>query len=163
MRVDVSNALSPTCADCMSRDVVVIEPRRPLMEAARLMRELDVGAIPVCQGSLALAGLAGMITDRDIVVRVIAEDLDCERVEVGEVMSSPVIYCFEDESPWQALHLMEQHGVRRLPVVARHEKSIVGLVSMSDLSQIEVIDHMPQKWSERVVQVIAAHQRWRML
>jgi len=148
----------------MSREVVTIDPNSPLLEGARLMRELGIGALPVCQGSPSLPRLLGMVTDRDIVIRVIAEDLDLERVNVGEVMSSPVIYCYQDESPWVALHLMEQHLIRRLPVVDRKTKRLVGMLSISDLSRVHPAPVEPAQvglsWTDRVVEVMAAHRGW---
>ncbi len=128
------------------------------------MRELGIGALPVCQGSASLPRLLGMVTDRDIVIRVIAEDLDLERVNVGEVMSSPVIYCYQDESPWVALHLMEQHLIRRLPVVDRQTKRLVGMLSISDLSRVHPAPlesgQTEPSWADRVVEVMGAHRGW---
>lgn len=148
----------------MSREVVTIDPNSPLLEGARLMRELGIGALPVCQGSASLPRLLGMVTDRDIVIRVIAEDLDLERVNVGEVMSSPVIYCYQDESPWVALHLMEQHLIRRLPVVDRKTKHLVGMLSISDLSRVHPEPIEPEQsattWTDRVVEVMGSHRGW---
>jgi CBS domain-containing protein len=148
----------------MSREVVTIDPNSPLLEGARLMRELGIGALPVCQGAPTLPRLLGMVTDRDIVIRVIAEDLDLERVNVGEVMSSPVIYCYHDESPWVALHLMEQHLIRRLPVVDRQSKRLLGMLSISDLSRAHPAPlepaHESLSWTDRVVEVMAAHRGW---
>lgn len=149
----------------MSRDVVLVDPNSPLLEAARLMRENGVGALPVCQGAAVLPRLLGMVTDRDIVIRVIAEDLDLERVNVGEVMSSPVIYCFDDESPWVALHLMEQHLIRRLPVVERETRRVVGMLSIADLSRISAEpDREPERgagpWSDRVLGVMGSLRGW---
>ncbi len=148
----------------MSREVVIIDPNSPLLEGARLMRELGIGALPVCQGSASLPRLLGMVTDRDSIIRVIAEDLDLERVNVGEVMSSPVIYCYQDESPWVALHLMEQHLIRRLPVVDRQTKRLVGMLSISDLSRVHPSPvegaQTEPSWSDRVVEVMGAHRGW---
>ena len=158
MNAWAAEALQLTCGDCMSPEVITIDPNSPLLEAARLMRELRIGALPVCQGSATVPGLLGMVTDRDIVVRVIAEDLDIEQVQVGEVMSSPVIYCYQDESPWVALHLMEQHLIRRPPVVDRETRRLVGMVSIGDLSRIHAPDQdapqKPQLWKDRVVEVM---------
>ncbi|MBU6376253.1 MAG: CBS domain-containing protein [Bdellovibrionales bacterium] len=132
----------------MSREVLTIAPDRPLIEVARLMSTRGFGAVPVCPSGFPQAAPIGIVTDRDIVVRVIAEDLDPEEVEVGKVMTSPVIYCFEDESPWVALHLMAQHYIRRLPVLDREKQILRGLLSITDLSQIQQFrnDHSPQ-WS----------------
>ena len=148
-----------TCGNCMSREVVTVDPNSSLLEAARLMRELQIGVLPVCQGTASLPRLLGVVTDRDIVVRVIAEDLHLESIKVGEVMSSPVIYCFSDESPWTALHLMEQHLIRRLPVVDRVNRRIVGMLSVSDLSrfQPERIPESP-KWTEQVLRVMSSQR-----
>jgi CBS domain-containing protein len=153
-----------TCEECMSREVVTIHPNSLLLEAARLMRELGMGALPVCQSGDPQSRLLGIVTDRDIVVRVIAEDLDLERVSVAEVMSSPVVYCFSDESPWVALHLMEHHLIRRLPVLDRQSHRLVGMLSISDLSRASPNSDegasSATPWDRRVVEVMGSHRGW---
>jgi CBS domain-containing protein len=105
-------------------------PNASLQEAARMMRDLDVGPLPVCGES---DRLVGMITDRDIVVRAIAEGRDPKTVRVQDVMSPDILYCFEDQSVGEAAQLMKERQVRRL-VVLNRDKRLVGIVSLGDLA-----------------------------
>lgn len=115
--------------EIMTANPEIIQPDSGLREAARLMRDLDVGAIPVCDGDR----LRGMVTDRDIVVRAIAEGRDPKATPVEEVMTSGIIYCFEDQNEEEAAAVMEQHQLRRLPILNR-DKRLTGIVSIGDLS-----------------------------
>ncbi len=105
-------------------------PNSTLQEAARMMRDLDVGPLPVCSEK---DRLVGMITDRDIVVRAIAEGRDPKTVRVKDVMSPDILYCFEDQSIGEAAELMKERQIRRL-VVLNHDKRLVGIVSLGDLA-----------------------------
>jgi CBS domain-containing protein len=78
--------------------------------------------------------LLGMITDRDIVVRAIAEGQDVNTCEARQVMSERLLYCFEDQDVQEAAELMSRHQVRRLPVIGR-DKSLIGMISLGDISQ----------------------------
>jgi len=93
------------------------------------MKALDVGMLPVCENDR----LSGTITDRDIVIRVIAAGLNPGTVTVREAMTREMIYCFDDEDVAEAAHLMEHKQVRRLPVMNR-DKRLVGIVSLGDLA-----------------------------
>lgn len=115
--------------EIMSTDVRCIGPESTLVEAAGLMRDLNVGAIPVCEN----ARLVGMITDRDLALRAIAEGKDPNRTTVREAMTEGIIYIFEDQGVEEAAHLMEEKQVRRLPVLNRG-KRLVGIVSLGDLA-----------------------------
>ena len=115
--------------DVMTREVEVIRPEAPIREAARKMREIDVGPMPVCDGE----HLVGMLTDRDITVRAVAEGCDPNTTPVRDVMSSDIAYCFEDESLDHAAALMSERQVRRLPVLD-NSKRLVGIVSLGDLA-----------------------------
>ncbi len=115
--------------EIMSTDVRCIGPDNTLVEAAGLMRELDVGAVPVCERD----HLAGMLTDRDLVLRAIAAGKDPNHAIVRETMSPGIIYIFEDQSVEEAAHLMEEKQIRRLPVLNR-QKRLVGIVSLGDLA-----------------------------
>jgi CBS domain-containing protein len=115
--------------EIMTRDVDVIPPNASLRDAAAKMKELDVGAIPVCDGQK----LAGLVTDRDITVRAVAEGRDPSEVRVAEVMSSDIAYCFEDETIEQAAKLMESKQIRRLPILDRN-KQLAGIISLGDIS-----------------------------
>jgi CBS domain-containing protein len=107
----------------------VIAPGDPASSAAALMRDLDVGMIPVCDGER----LVGMVTDRDIAIRLVAEGLDPSTTTVDRVMTREVLYCFHDESTEYAAAMMEDHQVRRLVVLDR-DKRLVGIVSLGDLA-----------------------------
>jgi CBS domain-containing protein len=112
----------------MTPDVEVIAHDATIGEAAKKMKALDVGALPVCDG----ARLCGIITDRDIAVRAVAEGRDSHS-PVRDSMTGEVVYCFEDQEYEEAAALMREHQVRRLPVVDR-EKQLVGVVSLADVS-----------------------------
>lgn len=106
-----------------------IAPDNTLVEAAGLMRELDVGALPICDNDR----LAGMVTDRDIVLRGTADGRDPNSAEVREVMSSGIIYVYADQPVEAAARIMEEKQIRRLPVLNR-EKRLVGIVSLGDVA-----------------------------
>lgn len=115
--------------DIMTRDVDVVRPEAPIREAAMKMRALDVGPIPVCDGER----LIGMLTDRDITVRAVAEGRDPNATAVRDVMTPEVAFCFEDQDVEQAATLMEQRQIRRLPIL-NQQKRLVGIVSLGDLA-----------------------------
>src|SRR5262245_25701661 len=114
-------------SEIMSREPVVVSPGTSLCETAQLMRDLDVGMIPVCDGDT----LQVMITDRDIAIRGVASQLDSAS-GVDEVMTKNVLYCFEDDPIEDAAKLMEDAQVRRLVVLTR-DKRLIGVLSLGDL------------------------------
>jgi CBS domain-containing protein len=115
--------------EIMTTDVEVVRPESSVTEAAKKMRSLDVGALPVCDGPR----LLGMVTDRDITIRATAEARDPDKTLVRDCMSPEVIYCFEDQSPQEAERIMEEKQIRRLPVLTR-EKQLAGVVALGDLA-----------------------------
>lgn len=115
--------------EVMTRDVETVSSDASLKEAAGQMKSLDVGLVPVCDGD----ELKGTLTDRDITVRATAEGLDPSQTRVSEIMSTDVVYCFEDQEIEEAMSLMEARQIRRLPVLTR-EKRLVGIVSLGDLA-----------------------------
>ena len=117
--------------DVMSRDAKLTSPDDTLRHAAQLMKECDCGVLPVADGD----HLVGMITDRDIAIRAIAEGKGPD-AKVREAMTQEVMYCFEDEESQQAAQNMADIQVRRLPVLNR-DKRLVGIVSLSDLARKE--------------------------
>jgi CBS domain-containing protein len=114
--------------EAMSRDVKTVNPDQALQEAARIMLDIDAGALPVGENDK----LVGMITDRDIAVRGVAAG-KAPSARVREVMSSEVKYCFEDEDTAHVARNMAEQQIRRLPVVDR-SKRLVGIVSLADLA-----------------------------
>ena len=116
-------------SDIMTADVRTIEPQESLRRAALLMQELDVGSLPVCNGER----LLGMITDRDITVRGVADGLDPDQACVSDVMSGDVQFCTEDQDAQEVMRTMGDKQVRRLPVVDL-DKRLVGIVSLGDMA-----------------------------
>lgn len=114
----------------MTRDVQTVDPNTTVKETAEKMKELDIGSLPVCQGHR----VVGMITDRDITLRVTAEGKDPEETRVGDVMSLSVITCTEDQDLEEAERIMHNEQVRRLPVVDL-DGDLVGFISMAKLAR----------------------------
>ena len=113
---------------CMTRDVELVNPTQTIREAAQMMADLDAGALPVQQDDR----LVGMITDRDIAVRAVAQGKSPE-TRVRDVMSPEVLYCFDDQEIEDVSRNMGEVKVRRLPVVNR-DKRLVGIISIGDLA-----------------------------
>ena len=114
--------------DTMTRDVHIANPGMSLRHAARMMAEIDAGALPVGDNNR----LVGMITDRDIAVRAVAEGRGPE-TPVREIMSPDICFCFEDQELDEVAANMADVKVRRLPVVNR-DKRLVGIVSLGDIA-----------------------------
>jgi CBS domain-containing protein len=115
--------------DITTHNPAVINPEAALLEAAQKMKKLDVGSLPVCDGER----LVGMVTDRDITVRGTAEGRDPRQTKVRDVMTPEVCYCVEDQELREAAELMEEHQIRRLPVLDG-KKRLVGIISLGDVS-----------------------------
>jgi CBS domain-containing protein len=115
--------------EVMTTRVTWVGPDSTLPEIARRMRAEDIGSMPIAHNDR----LIGMVTDRDIVIRGVAEGGAIERRTAREVMSPSILYCYEDESVASVLKNMGANQVRRLPVMNR-EKRLVGVVSLGDLS-----------------------------
>jgi CBS domain-containing protein len=115
-------------SEAMTRDVRLANPTQTIREAARMMADIDAGAVPVQENDR----LVGMITDRDIAVRAVAAGKGPE-TPVRDVMSQDVKYCYDDEDLDHVAKNMGDIRVRRLPVVNR-EKRLVGIVSLGDVA-----------------------------
>ena len=115
--------------EIMTRYAECIAPDACVQEAAERMKALDIGALPVCEDDRIL----GMVTDRDIAIRCVAEGKDACSVMVRDIMTPQVIYCFEDQDVTEAAKLMHDKQVRRLPVLNRR-KRLTGIVSIGDLA-----------------------------
>jgi CBS domain-containing protein len=116
--------------ECMTKNVEVGRPNMSLVEAAKKMRDGDFGILPVGEADR----LVGMITDRDIAVRAVAEGKDPFMSKVGEVMTNKVLYCFEDQDVNEVVKNLGDNQVRRLPVLNR-QKRLVGILSLGNLAQ----------------------------
>jgi CBS domain-containing protein len=119
-------------AECMTPDVQVVKPDQPIREAAQFMLRSDAGSMPVCDGDR----LVGMITDRDIAVRAVAQGRGPD-TPVQEAMTDHVDYCFDDDDIEEVAMKMSDAQVRRFPVISRENKRLVGIVSLGDLSRSE--------------------------
>jgi CBS domain-containing protein len=115
----------------MTRDVRLVRPDQTIREAAQLMAEIDAGAIPVTDNDR----LVGMITDRDIAVRAVAQGKPPEAM-IRDVMSPGILYCFDDQELDEVATNMGKNQVRRLPVID-HDKRLVGILSLGDLASKE--------------------------
>jgi CBS domain-containing protein len=93
------------------------------------MRQLDIGVLPVCDGDEVI----GMITDRDMVIRAVAEARNPDVTRVREVMSPGTVFVYEDQDIEDAVRVMERHQIRRAPVLSR-DKRLVGIISLGDIA-----------------------------
>ena len=121
--------------EIMTRGVAVTRRDETLQAAAQRMREMDIGSLPVTDGS----ALCGMVTDRDIAIRGVAEGMVAQEATVAEVMTEEVRSCSENDSVEQVLEAMGDAQVRRLPVLDA-EHRIVGIVALGDLATRQSAD-----------------------
>ncbi len=115
-------------SECMTRDVRIANPDQTIREAATAMCECDTGVLPIGENDR----LIGMITDRDIAIRAVAEGKGPD-TRIRDVMSPDVKYCYEDDDVDEVARNMAEIQVRRLPVLSR-EKRLVGIVALGDLA-----------------------------
>jgi CBS domain-containing protein len=132
--------------EIMSKDVTWVGPEMLLKDAAKKMRDDDVGCLPVGKADK----LVGMITDRDITCRAVAEG-SIAKSRVADAMSKGVTYCFDDQDVKEAAQLMETKQIHRLPVLNR-QKRMVGIVSLGDLAV-----HAPHELTGEVVEAVSRH------
>jgi CBS domain-containing protein len=116
----------------MGEQPAVISPDSNLVDAAQMMRDYDIGALPVCDGER----VVGMITDRDITVRAVAFGKDVNSCKVREAMTKEVLWCFDDAELEEVENLMRSRQVRRV-IVVNHDKRLTGIVSLGDIAKGE--------------------------
>jgi CBS domain-containing protein len=116
--------------DLMTPDPTCVKEDQTLVEAARMMRDLDVGALPICGND---DRLKGMLTDRDIVVKCIAEGGDPNTETAGSFGEGKPVTIGADDDIREALEVMQEHQVRRLPVIDGHD--LVGIISQADIAR----------------------------
>lgn len=117
-------------SEIMTRGVQCARPEMTIQQGAQMMRDFDVGLLPVCGHN---DRLVGMLSDRDITLRAVAEGRDPRTTHISDTMTPEVVYCFEDQDIGDAAKLMEAKQVRRL-VVLDNDKRLAGIVSLGDLA-----------------------------
>lgn len=135
------------------RDVAVVEKNSSVNEAARKMRELHVGDVVVCERENGHNKPIGILTDRDIVVGIIALEIPIEAVRVEDVMTPTLVTVSIDADVAETVHLMETYGVRRLPVVD-DKGALAGVISSADLlgvlgAEIQALARLPARQREK--------------
>jgi len=133
--------------DMMHKGAEYVAPNAKIQVIAKKMRDYDVGAIPVCEGGKTI----GMVTDRDIAVRALANGKDLSKLEAKDVMSKNVIFCRDSEEAEDALRIMENNKIRRLPVL-NEAKKLVGMVSLGDISHA-----LSRDLTGEVTKAVSAH------
>ena len=137
--------------DVMTRGAECVRPEDTLQEAARRMKALDVGPLPVCGDN---DRLVGMLTDRDIVLRGVAEGRDARTTKVRDAMTSNVVCCKEDDDVKDAAATMKDRQIRRLVVVDAQQR-VAGIVSLGDIA----VDTSDEKLSGRVLEEVSKPSR----
>ena len=141
--------------EIMTKEVEVIHPDDTLQIAAQKMANRDIGFLPVLEADQ----LVGVITDRDLVLRGVAQGLNSTAMLGRELMTSPVIYCFEDQDVKDAVKLMEESQIRRLVILSRSEKRPVGVVSLGDLA----LNSKPDTSAEVLRKFRSLSTKWQVL
>lgn len=115
--------------DIMTTSPHTIQPEEPVQVAAKMMKQAGIGVLPVSKGDKVM----GMVTDRDIVVRPVAEGMDPSRTTVESIMTTPIAHVYDDEEIPEAAGRMKEKRIKRLAVLDRNEK-LVGMVTLGDLA-----------------------------
>jgi CBS domain-containing protein len=132
--------------DIMTRNVKAARPTDPVTHVAQIMVDEDCGIVPICEDN---GRLLGVITDRDIVCRLIARGVDMREARARDVMTDEVECVTEDETLSSVLRLMSEHQVRRIPVVARGDR-LLGIIAMADLAREADVDEELQDTFEDI-------------
>ncbi len=119
------------------KEVQLVEPKTPIQEVAQLMKDGEFGIVPVQEDDK----MVGMITDRDIVLRCVAEGKNPEKCMAKDVMTDEVLYCYDDQDVEELAQSLSDNKVRRMPVVNR-DKRLVGIISLSDLARQSGVSHL---------------------
>ncbi len=135
--------MAQSIRELMTENPRTAQPDQPIAEVAKIMRDEDTGVVPVVEGER----LTGMITDRDITIRVVAEGKDPQSTKVRDVASSDLVTVDPQQNLDEALRLMAQHQVRRLPVV-EEDGRLVGVVAQADVARAD-----PERAGEAVREI----------
>jgi len=123
-------------SEIMTTDVEIIQPDDTLKMAAQKMRDRDIGFLPVCDGE----ALMGVLSDRDIAIRALADGMDIAVMLGRDLMTTPAIYAFDDQDVAEAAKIMEENQIRRLVILNRDDKRLVGVISLGDLARKGIMD-----------------------
>lgn len=134
-------------SEVMHSRVTWVDPNTAVADVAKKMRDEDVGAIPVGENDR----LVGMITDRDIACRGVADGGDIKGMKARDVMTKGIVFCRDDEDLDDAVRIMEDKKIRRLPVI-NGKKRMVGMLSIGDISHAA-----PRDVSGEVIRAVSAH------
>ena len=134
--------------EAMHQGAQWVSPDTSIRELARLMREHDIGSVPIGENDR----LVGMVTDRDIVCRGVAAGKNLDNLKARDVMSEGIFYCREDADLQEAVRIMEEKQIRRLPVIDQN-KRMVGILALGDISNAG-----PRNLSGEVLQAVSRHQ-----
>jgi predicted transcriptional regulator len=133
--------------EAMHSGVEWCAPDTPIKDISVLMREKDVGAVPIGESDR----LIGMVTDRDIVIRGISRGYSLEKLTARDVMTEGIIYCRADDEVEDVIHFMEKKKIRRLPVISK-QKRMVGILTLGDLSHAA-----SHELSGELMEAVSAH------
>ena len=123
-------------SEIMTSEVEIIQPDDTLQVAAQKMRDRDIGFLPVCDGE----ALMGALTDRDITIRALADGMDLNVMLGRDLMTTPALYCFDDQDITEAAKVMADNQVRRLVILSRENERVVGVISLGDLVRKGITD-----------------------
>jgi len=123
-------------SEIMTQDVEIIQPDDTLRLAAQKMRDRDIGFLPVCDGE----SLMGVLSDRDIAIRALADGMDISVMLGRDLMTTPALYCFDDQDITEAAKVMGDNQIRRLVILSRENERVVGVISLGDLVRRGITD-----------------------
>ena len=133
--------------EAMHKGVQWVEPSTPVKEIAKLMRDHDIGAIPIGENDR----LIGMVTDRDLVCRGLAQGTDANKLTARDVMTKGIVYCRETTDMAEAARLMQTNKIRRIPVI-NEAKRMVGMLALGDITHAS-----PRTLAGAVMSAVSAH------
>jgi CBS domain-containing protein len=123
-------------SEIMTREVQILQPDDTLFLAAQKMRDHDIGFLPVCDGE----SLMGVLSDRDIAIRALGDGMDINVMLGRDLMTTPALYCFDDQDVTEAAKVMGENQVRRLVILGRENQRVVGIISLGDLVRKGITD-----------------------
>jgi len=130
--LNISRVVPEKCRDIMTKDPAFCQASDSATIAAKLMKKHDIGVLPVV-ANLHGAKLIGIITDRDLALKVVAQSRNAQSTTVDQIMSHPVVTCSPDDDCGKVLNLMEQHQLKRIPAVDNSGR-VVGMISQADVA-----------------------------